>query len=108
MVALSLFKGVDMPFWFRPPTYEENLWTNNALFRYYHQARGFTVIIRTPDLVEQVTYPWNGDIQPDSFMYIYMGGHVAGPLNAEELAILEAHGYGPFISEIPPTVTIPP
>lgn len=91
-----------MPFWIRPPTYVENLWTDDFLFRYYHQDRGFTLIVRTPTLVEQVNYPYNGDIQPGSYLYIYMGGHVSGPLSDEEIEILTNAGYGEYISEVPP------
>lgn len=87
--------------WLRPPVYVENLWTDNHLFRYYHQDRGYTLIVRGTT-VEQVTYPYNGDIQPGDYTYLYMGGHISGPLTPEEVDILTNAGYGAYISEEPP------
>jgi hypothetical protein len=77
------------------PTYLENLWTNDILFCRYKRPSGITLLV-TGTVVEEVTYPYLGDLLNNGYDYIYLGGHEY-PLSDAEVTILTDAGYGAYI-----------
>ena len=84
----------------RPPTFSENLWTDDPLFRRYQQDRGYTLLIEG-DEVTQVAYPYLGDLNSGQYDSVFLGGHITACTD-DEAAILVAAGYGAYVSEEPP------
>lgn len=77
------------------PTYEENLWTNDALFSRYKKTSGIALLVKD-GVVTEATYPYLGDLLNGGYDFIYLGGHEY-PLSDEEVTILTAAGYGSYI-----------
>lgn len=77
------------------PTYEENLWTNDALFARYKKTSGIALLVQGTTVTEAI-YPYLGDLLNGGYDYIYFGGHEY-ELTPTEVTILTNAGYGSFI-----------
>lgn len=82
----------------RPPTFSENLWTDDPLFRRYQQDRGYSLLLSGTE-VTQVAYPYLGDLP--NYDAVFLGGHI-WEVTDEQAVILTDAGYGAYISEEPP------
>ena len=79
----------------RPPTYEENIWTNDILFRRYKITKGISLFV-TDGVVTERIYPTLDEIAAGDYDYFYQGG-MDHTITSTEVAILVAAGYGDYI-----------
>lgn len=80
----------------RTPTYEENIWTNDTLFRRYKITKGIALFVNGSVVTERI-YPTLEEIAAGDYDYLYMGGHEYD-ITSAEVSILVAAGYADYIS----------